>query len=117
MADQKIPIRSDPFKPDHTPGPWIAAQTSNGDWLIQAASLMPNHVPPWAVSSATLAAVRDAERAKADAQVIAATPDILDALIVCEDYLQTILAPCEPDCECVLHLVARALEKVGYIRV
>lgn len=69
----------------HTPGPWRARTEGtelNPDWIAVF-----NSTGKWALATANQSAGIDREEAKANARLIAAAPEMLDAL---ENAVQTI---------------------------
>ena len=66
------------FNKKHTPGPWVARKDYRGVWLLDAhdgSAWVARTVPPLDLSSKK--AMIDTE---GDARLIAASPDLLDAL-------------------------------------
>lgn len=94
----------------HTPGPWRPGKQS--DSIVSDAAVQ--NGPGGADCVEYYGGHLIAESvAICNAPVIAAAPEILDAREGAYDYLNTILAPCDDDCECLLHTIERALVKAG----
>lgn len=61
------------------------------------------------VSTAQLVAEMAYQQADAMLEASASKSQVRQALETAHEYLETILEPCEVDCECVLHVVEEAL--------
>lgn len=73
----------------HTPGPWIIwRQPSTGHWNVG--------IGPKKVVSLT----RNTIDGEANARLIAAAPDLLDALEYCKEQLSRYVTMLDPECTC-----------------
>lgn len=92
-------------KPQFTPGPWTPVKVPGGDYRIQY-----NSKGNW------LGLVYhdddQPERAKADARLIAAAPELYEALVIAQDYAQWVFQQHgEPDVGLDLKRINAALAK------
>lgn len=98
----------------HTPGPWTfeeIGESAARDLRLQTPAFW--IVGDHGMSDEVVATVEQVtvERALADARLIAAAPDLYDAMTGAMDYLEGTLAPCEDGCECLLHSFRAAIAK------
>jgi hypothetical protein len=82
----------------HTPGPWTVGRDSEGDWQIHKPD--PDGNP--------IAIVRGED----DARLVAAAPDLYEAVNDAMEYLEEQVGDCEPDCHCIIHALRAAIAKV-----
>lgn len=83
-----------------TPGPWTHADRFDGEARRVLRS-----------DGSAVAIVCPHEQAEADARLIAAAPDLYEAMTGAMQYLDETLGPCDDDCECLLHSFHAAIAK------
>ena len=77
-------------KAKHTEGPWkVRGDGSRGQWYVEAPSTRGDY---WLVAEAS---GRSATENQINAHLIAAAPDLLDALRACAEYMEEYGAPVE----------------------
>jgi hypothetical protein len=88
----------------HTPGPWeIADEKADVDIVAY------DHVTEREVRLASM--VLKSPRVEANARLMAAAPDMYQALTDHLEYLELVLGPCDPECLCPLHAFRAAIAK------
>ena len=82
---------------EHTPGPWELSESGISIYTRN------HHL---------IAQTGISEKDQANARLIAAAPDLYEAMMGAMQYLEETLEPCcEVGCECLLHSFRAAIEK------
>lgn len=89
-----------------TPGTWTVADADENDDGLLLVCVDDGH-PGLAV----IAIVEDQKEQDANAQLIAAAPDLYQAVKDSLPYLIDVYGPCDPDCGCLVHRLEAAIAR------
>lgn len=99
----------------HTPGPWAITREFADEWTYASIlgadgdSIVCDVLMPYV--KAVNGFIQNEVQAYANAFLIESAPDLLEAAVTALEVLTPMLSPCDPDCDCVLHMLDAAIAK------